>query len=121
MDGEWIPITMFIGLTIVLCLFFWFRSKSRGDVQATIRAAMEKGQELTPEVIDRLGHPKPSKYKDLRVALVFIAIALSMGIFGFMIPDDDEEVALIFAGMASFPFLIGVAYLIMWRVTGRES
>jgi hypothetical protein len=112
---------MFIGLTIVLCLFFWFRAKTRGDVQATIRAAMEKGQDLSPEIIDRLGHPKPSKYKDLRAALIFIAIALAMGIFGFMIPDDDEEVALIFAGMASFPLLIGLAYLIMWRVVGRES
>jgi hypothetical protein len=116
-----IPITLFIGLTIVLCLFFWFRSKTRGDVQATIRAAMEKGQELTPEVIDRLGHPKPAKDKDLRLALIWIAIALAMGIFGFMVPDDDEEVALIFAGMASFPFFIGLAYLIMWRVAGRES
>ena len=121
MHGEWIPITMFIGLTIVLCLFFWFRAKTRSDVQATIRAAMEKGQDLSPEIIDRLGHPKPSKYKDLRVALVFMAVALSMVIFGSMVPDDDEEVALIFAGMASFPFLIGLAYLIMWRVTGRES
>jgi hypothetical protein len=83
--------------------------------------ALDKGQDLTPEVIDRLGHPKPSKYKDLRAALIFIAIALAMGIFGFMIPDDDEEVALIFAGMASFPLLIGLAYLIMWRVVGRES
>jgi F0F1-type ATP synthase membrane subunit a len=120
-NGEMIPITMFIGLTIVLCLFFWFRAKTRSDVQATIRAAMEKGQDLSPEIIDRLGHPKPSKYKDLRAALIFIAIALSMGIFGFMVPDDDEEVALIFAGMASLPFLIGLAYLVMWRVAGRDS
>jgi hypothetical protein len=119
--GEMIPITMFVGLTIVLCLFFWFRARTRGDVQATIRAAMEKGQDLSPEIIDRLAHPKPSKYKDLRAALIWIAVALSMGFFGFMIPDDDQEVTLIFAGMASFPFLIGVAHLIMWRVSGRES
>jgi hypothetical protein len=119
--GEMIPITMFIGLTIVLCLFFWFRSKSRSDVQATIRAAMEKGQELTPEVIDRLGHPKPSKHKDLRWALVWIALALGMAVFGTVLPDDDNEAQMIFIGMAAFPLFLGIAYLIMWRVAGRES
>ena len=87
MSGEMIPISMFIGLTIVLCLFFWFRSKTRGDIQATIRAAMEKGQELTPEVIDRLGHPKPAKDKDLRWALIWIALALGMAVFGTAIPN----------------------------------
>lgn len=121
MDGEWIPITMFIGLTIVLCLFFWFRSKTRADVQATIRSAMEKGQELTPEVIDRLGHPKPAKDKDLRWALVWIALALGMAVFGMAIPDDDNEAQMVFMGMAAFPLFLGIAYLIMWRVAGRES
>ena len=121
MHGEMIPITMFIGLTIVLCLFFWFRSKSRSDVQATIRAAMEKGQELTPEVIDRLGHPKPSKHKDLRWALVWIALSLGMAVFGTAIPDDDNEAQMVFIGMAAFPLFLGIAYLIMWRVAGRES
>ena len=121
MNAEMIPITMFIGLTVVLCLFFWFRSKSRSDVQTTIRAAMEKGQELTPEVIDRLGHPKPSKHKDLRWALVCIALALGMAVFGTAIPDDDNEAQMVFIGMAAFPLFLGIAYLIMWRVTGRES
>jgi hypothetical protein len=120
-NGEMIPITMFIGLTIVLCLFFWFRSRSRGDVQATIRAAMEKGQELTPEVIDRLGHPKPAKDKDLRWALVWIALALGMAVFGTALPDDDNEAQMVFMGMAAFPLFLGIAYLIMWRVAGRES
>jgi hypothetical protein len=120
-SGEMIPITMFIGLTIVLCLFFWFRSKSRGDVQATIRTAMEKGQELTPEVIDRLGHPKPAKHKDLRVALIWIALALAMGVIGATVPDRGHDAGLAFVGAAALPLFLGIAYLIMWRVAGRDS
>ena len=121
MSGYMIPITGFIALTVVLCLFFWFRSKTRGDIQATIRAAMEKGQELTPEVIDRLGHPKPAKDKDLRWALIWIALALGMAVFGTAIPNDENEAQMVFMGMAAFPLFLGIAYLIMWRVAGRDS
>ncbi len=121
MNGEMIPITMFIGLTIVLCLFFWFRSKSRGDVQATIRAALEKGQELTPEVIDRLGHPKPAKNKDLRLALIWIALASATAVFGLAIPGHGNEPQMVLLGISALPFFLGIAYLIMWRFAGQDS
>jgi bacteriorhodopsin len=119
-EGLWVPIALFTGLTIVVCVFYWFRYRTRSDMQATIRTALEKGQELTPDIIDRLGAPKRPRDKDLRVALVFLAIAVGMSIFGFMIPDDDQEVTQIFMGMASFPFFIGLAYMIMWRFTEKS-
>ncbi len=121
MEGLWVPIALFGGLTVVLSMFFWFRYRIRSDMQATIRTAMEKGQELSPEIIDRLGSPKPPKNKDLRIALVWLALALGLGVFGFGIPDDDQEVMRIFMGLAAFPFFIGAAYLIMWRFGESRS
>jgi hypothetical protein len=116
---ELIPITLFTGLTVVMCLFFWFRYRTRGDMQATIRTALDKGQELSPEIIDRLGSPRSPKDKDLRLALIWIAVALAMACLGFAIPDDDREVTQVFLGLASFPFFVGLAYLTMWRFTGK--
>ncbi len=110
---------MFLGLTIIFCALFWFRYKSRESMQHTFRAALDKGQELTPEIIDRLGHPKAPKDKDLRLGILWIALALGLVGFGFGIPDEDE-VARIFAGIAAFPFLIGVAYLLLHKFTDRE-
>lgn len=121
MHGEWIPIVMFIGLTIVLCLFFWFRSRNRSEMQLTIRTAIDKGQELSPEIIDRLGSPKAPKDKDLRLSLLWIALALGTGVFGFMLREQDEEVLAVFAGFAAFPLFIGLAYLIMWRLGENRS
>ena len=121
MHGEWIPIVMFVGLTIVLWLFFWFRYRTRNDMQATIRTALEKGQELSPEIIDRLGTPKPPKDKDLRVALIWIAVAVSMAAFGWAMPDDEEEVFRIFLGFSALPISLGIAYLLMWRFTDKQS
>ena len=100
-----IPISMLIGLTVVLCLFFWFRYRTRNDMQATIRTAIDKGQELSPEIIDRLGTPKPPKDRDLRLSVLWIAIALGTGGLG----------------IAAFPFFIGLAYLIMWRFGESRS
>ncbi|TFG42121.1 MAG: hypothetical protein E4H42_00330 [Chromatiales bacterium] len=118
MDESMVPIVLFIGITVVFVALFWFRYKARSEMQSTIRAALDKGQELTPEVIDRLGHPKASKDKDLRMGIIWIAVALGLVGFGFGIPDEDD-VARIFAGIAGFPFVIGIAYLILHKFTDR--
>ena len=116
-----IPIVMFIGLTLVLSLFVWFRFRIRNDAQSTIRTAIEKGQELTPEIIDRLGHPRPHEDRDLRISLIFFALAIALTLFGVALPVDEEHAQRVFMGIAAFPFSLGVAFLIMWRFTERRS
>ena len=116
-----IPISMSIGLTVILCLFFWFRYRTRSEMQATIRSAIDKGQDLSPEIIDRLGHPKASKHRDLRLSLLWIAIALATGVFGAMIPEPEGNAQQVFAGIASFPLFIGIAYLLIWYVSERSK
>lgn len=118
-DIEWVPIVMFIGITVVMCVLVWFRYRSRSEIQQTIRLALDKGQELSPEIIDRLGHPKPAKDKDLRLGVIWLAVAIALVAFGFGIPDEDD-VARIFAGIAAFPFFMGVAYMILHKFTDHE-
>ena len=120
MAGEWVPIVMFAGLTVVVSLFFWFRSRGRGDMQQTIRSAIEQGQELSPEIIDRLGNPTPPKDKDLRLALIWLALAAGLALSGFFAPDPSGHAFPGAMAGAAFPLCIGVAYLIMWRFTGNE-
>ena len=89
-------------------------------MQHTIRAAIDKGQQLNPEMIESLFQPKKvSKDRDLRYSLIWFAIAIGIGLFGGMIgaAESEEEVFLIFSGIAALPFMIGLAYLIMWKFT----
>lgn len=118
---EMIPIVMFAGMTIVMCLFFWFRYRMRSDLQLTIRTAIDKGQELTPEIIEGLGKPVPAKDRDLRLALIWTALGGAVATFGFFMPEGGDEVAQVFMGIAALPFFLGIAFFIMWRFTGRES
>lgn len=119
MTEEFIPIVMFLGLTIVFVALFWFRFRSRSEMQQTFRMALDKGQELTPDIIDRLGHPKASKYKDLRLGAIWMSLAIGLALCGLAVPDPDALRGCL-AG-AAFPFAIGLAYLILYRFTGREA
>ncbi len=118
MTEELIPIVMFLGLTIVLSLVFWFRHRSRTEVQLTIRSALDKGHELTPELIDRLGYPRAGKNGDLRIATIWLALAIALVLAGFAV-GEREVIRGTLAG-AAFPFCIGVAYLLNWRFAGPD-
>ena len=118
MAEEMIPIVMFAGMTIVFVAWFWFRYKARSDIQATFRSALDKGQELSPEIIDRLGHPKPTRDKDLRFGIIWLALAAGLVLIGFAIPEDDAFRGLL-AG-AALPFSIGVGYLILHKFTDHS-
>lgn len=119
MAEEFIPIVMFAGLTIVFCMLFWFRFRARSEMQQTIRMALDKGHELTPEIIDRLGHPKAGKFKDLRLGVIWLSIAAGLVLIGFAVPEPDALRGLL-AG-AALPFAIGVAYLVLYRFTRVED
>jgi hypothetical protein len=112
---------MFMGLTVIISLFFWFRYRSRGEMQQTIRSAIDRGQDLTPEIIDRLGSQKRPKDQDLRLALIWLALAAGLALCGFFVPDPSGQALRGTLAGAAFPLCIGVAYLIMWRFTDSDQ
>ena len=120
MNEEMIPISMFIGITVVVGLYFWFRHKNRNDMQQTIRLALDKGQELSPELIDQLGHPRAGKTRDLRLALIWLALAAGLALCGLAVPDPSGYALRGCLAGAAFPLALGLAYLIMYRFAERD-
>lgn len=117
--AVFIPVVALIVIAVVIYAYFSFRYKTRVKVQETIQAALDKGNELTPELIDRVAGPQPHTDRDLRRGLVSIAIGVAFAILGFMIEEEDALRPMIGVGM--FPFLVGIAYLVMWRMGKSES
>ena len=113
MEEEWIGLAAVLGPILLIALFFWLRFKSRRDMQETIRTALDKGQDLTPELIDRLGHPKDPKDKDMRLAAIWLAIAIGLVLIGVAVPEPEAFRGTL-AG-AAFPFTIGMAYLFLHK------
>ena len=119
MTGEWIGFAAVIGPVILVGVFFWFRYRARREMQDTIRLALDKGQELSPELIDRLGHPKAPKNRDFRLGIIWLAVAIGLALLGFAIPEEEATRPLL--GVAAFPFVIGVAYLILNRFAKSDD
>ena len=118
-NEMWIPITMFIVIGVVFFTIAYFKYRSRQATQKTIRLALEKGNDLTPELLESLSEPKSSTSNDLRRGMISIAIGVGFSVFGFILDEDDAVRPLIGVGM--FPIIIGIAYLTLWWLGGREQ
>lgn len=114
-----VPIVSVIVVGLILTSFFYFRYKSRMGMQQTIQRAIDKGNELTPELLDRLAGPRPTAAHDLRLALVWIAVGTAFVLFGAIL--DEEEAFRALAAIGMFPLLIGTAYLIIWKIGARGA
>lgn len=114
-----IPIIGTVVLGVILWVYIHFKHKMRADVQETIRAALDKGQELSPDLLDRMAGPQPSEDRDLRRGLINLAIGVAFVIFGTLMDDPDAFRAL--SGIGAFPAMVGIAYVIMWRYGKRQQ
>ena len=121
MDETWIPIIMFLSIAAILIAVFWFRYKARADMQSTLRSALDKGQELTPEIIDHLGHPKEQPNKDLRLGIIWMSLAVGLALCGFFVPDPSGHALQGCLAGAAFPFAIGVGYMIIHFFTRKDA
>ena len=105
-------------MAVVFLAYFYLRFRSRVETQQTIRIALEKGTDLSPEFIKQIGEPEPAKDRDLRRGMIWIAIGIGFALLALGIQEDDATGPML--GTASFPTLIGLAYLIMWRYGARK-
>ena len=71
----------------------------------TVRQALSRDSNLTPELLDRIEQDKATSFGDGRIGLVLVAIAAAIFIFGLLMgdPDDIRESA----GIAVFPLFVG--------------
>ncbi|WP_405229126.1 DUF6249 domain-containing protein [Lentisalinibacter sediminis] len=114
-----VPITLFISIAVVFALAFMYRARQREQIQLTVRQAIDKGQELTPELLEKLGHTGAQPHSDLRRGVIAVAIGLGIGVFGVVLGQEDAMRPLV--AIAAIPLLIGVAYLGLWKFAGRDA
>jgi hypothetical protein len=114
-----IPITLFIVIGLSIWAMLHFRFRTRQEFQQTVRSAMERGSDLTPALLDHLSGALANPFGDLRRGLVSIAIGIGFLIFAYSIGDPDAVGPL--SGIASFPIVVGLAYLGLWYFTRQRK
>ncbi len=113
---DLVPIVMFLVIGLVLCTYFYFRHRTRQAVQQTVRTAIERGQELTPEVLEAVSGELAGGFRDLRRGVIWLALAAGFGTLALVIDEPDA------LGVAALPLMLGIAYLALWRFNpGRKG
>jgi len=110
-----IPIVLFGTIALIIWLVVSYRHRNHADKQQTLRLALEKGAELTPELMKSISEPEPPKNKDLRSGLIWLSMGVGLALCGFAVPDPTGNALQGCLAGAAFPFSIGIAYIIMWR------
>lgn len=120
MDGAeiLIPLAFFACIAAIFILPAHFKSKERERMQDTLRAAIEKGQPLPPEVMTAVTHGfkfQSTRTQDLRRAVIWLAVAGGLatigGVIGWYEGFDGEHV--IPFAFAAVPAFVGLAYLVL--------
>lgn len=115
----WIPIVIAICIAAVLCTVVYFHFRSRTEYQKTVRTVVERGQQLTPEFLERLSEGKKGKDRDLRIGVVSVALGLGIGSFGLLI--GESEAVRPFIAIGNVPVLIGLTLIGLWRFGPRDE
>ena len=117
--GELVPMVLFVAIAVIYCVKYYFAHRTRQDVQSTVRVALERGDPLTPELLDRLVQAPPPKRTDLRRGVIGIGLGTGLGVFGLVVGEPDAVRPMLAVGMV--PLLLGLAYLILWRLGGDKA
>lgn len=116
-----IPLAPFIMVVAIVVVPAILKSKERKEMQATLRAAIDKGQPLPPEVIEALSRDNikvpATASRDLRVGVILLAVSIGIALFGYAFSfiggfEEEKAVAPIM-GLAAIPGMIGVAFCIL--------
>jgi len=120
-----IPLAFFACVAAIFILPAHFKSKERERMQDTLRAAIEKGQPLPPEVIQAVtsgGKFISTRTQDIRKAVIWLAVAGGIATIGAVIGwyngyDDEHVIPFAFAAI---PLFVGLAYLVLGLINKEK-
>ena len=116
---DLVPIVLFLAIALTYCAKYYFAHRSRQDVQNTVRAALERGDPLTPDLLDRLVQAPAPKRTDLRRGVVGICLGIGLGVFGLVLGEPEAVRPMLAVGMV--PVLLGLAYIVLWRLGSHSN
>ncbi len=117
--GFW----LFIAAVVVAGI--WFDAKKREMQQETLRRVVESGQQLDPELIDRMlanNADKERPDRDLKVGgIITLSVAVGLAIFGYFLGKLDGKAFSVLLGIALLVGFIGLGLLLAGKMVERWS
>ncbi|MFN6982350.1 MAG: DUF6249 domain-containing protein [Brevundimonas sp.] len=99
----------------------FLKYREKRDIQETVRHAVDKGQQLPPELIDALTKDVqkslPSRTKDIRRGIIWLATGIGIAAFGVVSDlggnnwDGGMQNPLL--GVSCIPITVGIAFIVL--------
>lgn len=105
-----VPVAVFGFTALVIFVIVFFRFRGERVRHETLRAMVEKGAEIPPELL--VPPVAAKKHADLRRGLVLLGAGL--GLIGFLLVSGDPDMPRGVWGVGLIPTLIGAGYLLVW-------
>jgi preprotein translocase subunit YajC len=105
-----VPVAVFATIVLVVWLIVNSVQKKRAEAFQTLRLAIEKGQEISPEAMAAIAR-MDSPNRDMRLGIIFIAIALAFGAVAAIVGSESEEAVRPLLGIGVFPLFLGLAFI----------
>lgn len=116
MNGNLIPVVLFIMLGLVGFSFFYFAFKGKQALHQTLQVAFEKGQSMSPESIDKILQGQKNPHADFKRGVLLVSLAAAIGLYGLIDPFGVDMV-----GFSLFPLAIGIGYLVVWKFGPKDA
>ena len=121
MEATLVPIILFISTAFVFWSFGHFNFKKRLTAHETVRHAIDGGQQVSMDLVEKMSLIVDPVRADLRRGVLFIAFGIAILVLGSILTSQEGEPVGPIIGVASFPIILGLAYLGLWKFAHKRS
>ncbi len=113
---------VFSAITAIVFGPSYLKSRERREIQTTVRHAIDKGQQLPPDLIDAMtkdvASKLPSRTRDLRRGVIWLAVGIGFAAFSYLSnlgwnDHDMEGASAAMMGLAAIPVTVGLAFIVL--------
>ena len=119
-----IPITLFIMIAAIVIMPSYFKSQERQRMAEALKASIDKGEPLPPEVVTAISgsmKPPPSPARDLRTGIIWIGVAVGLAAFGIALGFEEPDATYPLLACAAFPGFIGLAFVVLGLINRNKA
>lgn len=121
MEDVMVPVVLFLTPAVIVWIVSYFNSRKRTTIHETLRHAIDKGQELSPDLLEKMSLVTDPVRADLRRGVLFLAFGAAFAVLAAIIGMEESEALTPMLGVATFPIFLGIAYIGLWAFGRGKS
>ncbi len=121
MEDVLVPIALFLMPVLIVGIVSFYNARRRATVHETLRHAIDNGQALSPEILEKMSLLTDPVRADLRRGVLFLAFGTAFAVLGILIGEQEADAITPMLGIATFPIFLGLAYIGLWAFSRDKN